>query len=145
MTIWRLLPARIAMTTLVPLPAKSFARFRDISITEYAEENVESGRWPAEGAEERSRQSYDELLTHGLATPNQHLFEMRDSAGAPVGTIWLAVIEQAGARIDAERLTDRLGKALRRLSEKDREMLLLYAWGDLGESGCSHDSIPSGQ
>lgn len=40
-------------------------------------------------------------------------------------------IEQAGARIDAERLTDRLGKALRRLSEKDREMLLLYAWGDL--------------
>jgi len=86
------------MTHLAPLPTEAFARFRDVSITEYAEENVESGRWPAEGAEERSRQSYDELLTQGLATPNQHLFEMRDSAGAPVGTIWLAVIEQAGAR-----------------------------------------------
>ena len=73
------------MTHLAPLPTEAFARFRDISIAEYAEENVESGRWPAEGAEERSRQSYDELLTQGLATPNQHLFEMRDSAGAPVG------------------------------------------------------------
>ena len=86
------------MTHLAPLPTEAFARFRDVSITAYSEVHAESGRWPAEGAEERSRQSYDELLTQGLATPNQHLFEMRDSAGAPVGTIWLAVIEQAGAR-----------------------------------------------
>lgn len=40
-------------------------------------------------------------------------------------------IEQAGARIDAERLARRLAKALRRLSEADRDTLLLYAWGDL--------------
>lgn len=40
-------------------------------------------------------------------------------------------IEQAGARIDAERLTRRLTKALRRLPEVDRDTLLLYAWGDL--------------
>ncbi|GGD90068.1 RNA polymerase sigma factor [Microbacterium murale] len=40
-------------------------------------------------------------------------------------------IEQAGARIDAKRLARRLAKALRRLSESDRETLLLYAWGDL--------------
>jgi ribosomal protein S18 acetylase RimI-like enzyme len=86
------------MTHLAPLPPEAFARFRTVSITEYAEDNIASGRWPAEGAEERSRQSYDELLPQGLATPNQHLFEMRDSAGASVGTIWLAVIEQASAR-----------------------------------------------
>jgi RNA polymerase sigma-70 factor (ECF subfamily) len=41
------------------------------------------------------------------------------------------LIDQAGARIDAERLTRRLGKALRRLSDADRDTLLLYAWGDL--------------
>ena len=41
------------------------------------------------------------------------------------------LIEQAGTRIDAQRLTRRLGKALRRLSEADRDTLLLYAWGDL--------------
>ena len=40
-------------------------------------------------------------------------------------------IERAGARIDAERLTRRLTKALRRLPEVDRDTLLLYAWGDL--------------
>lgn len=41
------------------------------------------------------------------------------------------LIDQAGARIDAERLTRRLTKALRRLSDPDRDTLLLYAWGDL--------------
>ena len=41
------------------------------------------------------------------------------------------LIDQAGARIDAQRLARRLGKALRRLSEADRDTLLLYAWGDL--------------
>lgn len=40
-------------------------------------------------------------------------------------------IDRAGARIDAERLAQRLGKALRRLSDPDRDTLLLYAWGDL--------------
>lgn len=41
------------------------------------------------------------------------------------------LIDQAGARIDAGRLTQRLDKALRRLSGADRDTLLLYAWGDL--------------
>ena len=40
-------------------------------------------------------------------------------------------IEQAGSRIDAERLAQRLSKALRKLSAADRDTLLLYAWGDL--------------
>lgn len=40
-------------------------------------------------------------------------------------------IDQAGARIDAERLGRRLTKALRRLSAQDRDTLLLYAWGEL--------------
>lgn len=40
-------------------------------------------------------------------------------------------IEQAGSRIDAERLTRRLAKALRKLSAADRDTLMLYAWADL--------------
>ena len=40
-------------------------------------------------------------------------------------------IDLAGARMDAQRLTRRLAKALQRLSEIDRDTLLLYAWGDL--------------
>lgn len=41
------------------------------------------------------------------------------------------LIEQAGARVDAERLTRRLTKALRKLGAADRDTLLLYAWADL--------------
>lgn len=41
------------------------------------------------------------------------------------------VIEQAAARVDAERLTRRLTKALRKLGAADRDTLLLYAWADL--------------
>ena len=41
------------------------------------------------------------------------------------------LIDLAGTRIDAKRLTLRLAKALRRLSKIDRDTLLLYAWGDL--------------
>jgi RNA polymerase sigma factor (sigma-70 family) len=54
----------------------------------------------------------------------------RDVSG-PRGAIAPDLIDQAGARIDAQRLTERLAKALRRLSERDRDTLLLYAWGDL--------------
>ncbi|MFT3799313.1 RNA polymerase sigma factor [Microbacterium sp.] len=45
------------------------------------------------------------------------------------------MIEQAGARLDAARLTRRLASALRRLSASDRDTLLLYAWGDLDYAG----------
>jgi len=41
------------------------------------------------------------------------------------------LIDHAGARIDAERLSRRLGKALQRLNLVDRDTLLLYAWADL--------------
>ncbi len=45
------------------------------------------------------------------------------------------MIEQAGARLDAARLTRRLASALRGLSASDRDTLLLYAWGDLDYAG----------
>lgn len=45
------------------------------------------------------------------------------------------MIEQAGARLDAARMTRRLASALRGLSVADRDTLLLYAWGDLDYAG----------
>ncbi|WP_256728695.1 RNA polymerase sigma factor [Microbacterium oleivorans] len=47
------------------------------------------------------------------------------------------MIEQAGARLDAARLTRRLASALRGLPASDRDTLLLYAWGDLDYAGIS--------
>jgi RNA polymerase sigma-70 factor (ECF subfamily) len=44
-------------------------------------------------------------------------------------------IELAGARMDAERSVKRITTALRRLSPGDRDVVLLYAWGDLDYAG----------
>lgn len=46
-------------------------------------------------------------------------------------------IELAGARMDAERTVKRIGKALSRLSAGDRDVVLLYAWGDLDYANIS--------
>jgi ribosomal protein S18 acetylase RimI-like enzyme len=73
------------------------------SVAAYAEENVASGRWPREGALERSRADFEVLLPQGLATPNHFVFEiMARNVGAdsctPVGVLWFAVEERHGVR-----------------------------------------------
>lgn len=87
------------MTTLVPMTEAAYERFRAQAVIDYAKENVAAGRWPAEGALERSEQSYARLLPQGLATPDQHLFTIRDEAqGLDVGALWLAVTESPSGR-----------------------------------------------
>lgn len=54
-------------------------------------------------------------------------------------------IDAADARLDAKRLTRRLGKALARLPTGDRDTLLLHVFGDLDYEGISEAlSIPVG-
>jgi RimJ/RimL family protein N-acetyltransferase len=70
------------------------------SIAGYALGNVVSGRWPPEGALERSRLEHESLLPQGLATPDHYLFDIKDTDGvATVGSIWFAVIERSGSRL----------------------------------------------
>lgn len=45
------------------------------------------------------------------------------------------LIELAGVRIDAERTSRKLASALRSMPARDRDTLLLYAWGDLDYEG----------
>jgi ribosomal protein S18 acetylase RimI-like enzyme len=86
-------------TTLQRMTEQAFARFNEAAIADYADENVAAGRWPAEGALERSRQEHERLLPQGLATPNQHLFTIHDDAqGVDVGVLWLSVTEHPGRR-----------------------------------------------
>ena len=92
-------------TSLVPMQAATFDVYREESIRSYAEENVAAGRWPAEGAIERSRLDYAELLPQGLATPDNFLYEIHSDqdAGATmlsvrVGYLWLAIVEKNGVR-----------------------------------------------
>ncbi len=54
-------------------------------------------------------------------------------------------IEQAEARLDASSLARRLGRALARLPDGDRDVLLLHTFGDLDYVGISEAlSIPVG-
>ncbi len=86
-------------TVLRAMSEAAYARFRDEAVASYAKENVAAGRWPAEGALERSGQSYEQLLPQGRATPGQHLFTLHDpAAGVDVGSLWLAVVEHGGGR-----------------------------------------------
>lgn len=86
-------------TRLIRMTEQRYASFHEEAIADYADENVASGRWPAEGALERSRQDHEKLLPQGLATPDQHLFTIHDDAdGAEVGVLWMAVNQRPGGR-----------------------------------------------
>lgn len=52
-------------------------------------------------------------------------------ASYEAGAVSVDQFEQLGARIDAERLAGVAIHAVRRMNVGDRDVLLLYAWGDL--------------
>lgn len=87
------------MSILSPMRAEAFAPYFDAAIVGYAEDNVLSGRWPADGAIERSRVNFQSSLPQGLQTPDNHLFEIKvGDAGTIVGIIWIAVQGRDGLR-----------------------------------------------
>lgn len=79
------------------MPEATFAQYAENAISAYAQDNIVSGRWPKDGALERSRADFHALQPQGLATPNQHLFIMQN-AGETVGYMHLAIIEKHGVR-----------------------------------------------
>jgi len=86
-------------TVLRPMSEAEYERFRETSIREYAQANIDAGRWPVDTALERSRVAYESLLPNGLKTPGQHLFTIHDGAhGADVGVLWLAVTDHPGGQ-----------------------------------------------
>ena len=91
---------RVASDVLVPMSADFFEAFLPGAIESYARQNVSAGRWPADAAIELSRAEHARILPAGLATPDMHLYEIRDPAeGATVGTLWFAVQRVAGAPV----------------------------------------------
>jgi ribosomal protein S18 acetylase RimI-like enzyme len=89
------------MTVLSPMTPAGFAAYLQSSIVGYAEENVAAGRWPTEGALARSRHEIETLLPQGLATPDNHLFDIREGPGddsAVVGFLWFGIEAPRGLR-----------------------------------------------
>ena len=95
----------------------------------------------------RKRASFDR--THDSALPwlfgiatrelKRHLADerrvLRAIAASPLEHIAHDVIDELGDRLDASHRVSMLGKALAELPRRDRDTLLLYAWGDLTYDG----------
>lgn len=87
------------VVTLAPMNPSAFAGYRDAAAAGYAGDNVTSGRWPKEGALQRSYDDFDESLPQGLATPDNFVCEIvSKSIGATVGIMWYAVVTKNGLK-----------------------------------------------
>ena len=87
------------MTRLVPMTPAGYAVYVQQAIAGYAENNVASGRWPAQGALERSQRDFESLLPQGLATPEHTLFDILAGDDGPVvGFLWFAIEAPRGLR-----------------------------------------------
>jgi len=86
-------------TVLAPMTESEFVSFVATAIPAYADDKVRSGQWASEQSLELSRTAFDELLPQGRDTADNHLFTVLDDGGRAVGTLWLAVKEQAGKHI----------------------------------------------
>jgi ribosomal protein S18 acetylase RimI-like enzyme len=80
---------------LVPLTQEEFEAWLPKSIEEYAAEHVSSGRWSREESLQRSREEYEKLLPHGVASPGHHLWSIvRSSDAQRVGLLWVGVLDK---------------------------------------------------
>lgn len=81
------------MAVLVPMREETYPSFLERSIATYAEENVLAGRLPPDSARSRSEAEFARLLPLGLATPDNHLYEIVDAEGGTmVGYLWIAIV-----------------------------------------------------
>jgi ribosomal protein S18 acetylase RimI-like enzyme len=88
------------MIALVPMNAEEFAAHVERTVTDFAHDKAASGQWSEEAALALARQGYDALLPHGLATPENFLFTLRETTTqTAVGTLWYAIQARADQRI----------------------------------------------
>lgn len=77
-----------ALVALEPMAADRFVDWNERLVAHYAQEKVESGNWPAEGALERAAKENAELLSQGVETPAHDLF-IGLVDGQEIGVLWL--------------------------------------------------------
>ena len=88
------------MTVLVPLPAAHFEAFVDAAAASHAADNVASGRWPVQGAEQLARSELVRLLPPGVATPDHHVYEIKAEPGAAaLGFVWFGSVPRGDSRV----------------------------------------------
>jgi ribosomal protein S18 acetylase RimI-like enzyme len=88
------------VTTLVPMARGEFLAYVAEAVPAYAADKVASGQWAKDEALELSHKSFEELLPHGVATPNNYFFTIRDSTEqVGVGMVWIATRDRGGSRV----------------------------------------------
>lgn len=75
------------MITFQPMKPEHLANYLRTRAELYSQECVESGYWPSENAYDRAYAYISGLLPHGVATPNNYLFDIVHEETV-VGTIW---------------------------------------------------------
>ena len=80
------------MVTLIPIEQADFEIFLEQEIVEYAQDKVKSGNWLAEGALEKSRAEFMNLLPDGPQTKDQFVFTILDEqTHQKLGVLWVQV------------------------------------------------------
>jgi len=127
------------MIKLEPLQQKDFEQFLEHAIREYAEDHIRNGNWPAEGALERSRKEFEQLLPDGTHSRDQYLWSLLDEESNKIGVLWVQVKEHKAFIfdfvIDEEFRGKGFGKqALTAMDEKLKSMnvesVALHVFGD---------------
>lgn len=85
---------------LVPMTEEEFAAYLPVSVEDFAQECLRSGRTTdPERAREMGRQSVIGALPDGLATKDHFVYAVVDAAsGERVGSLWLALRDRDGAK-----------------------------------------------
>jgi len=80
------------MFFLDPMSPIEFEAFKEQTIRNYADENIEAGYWHSSEAIKRSIEAHQKLLPDGVSTEGHYLFMARDAQSKIiVGYIWLSV------------------------------------------------------
>lgn len=84
------------MIELRPMTQAEYESYLASAIADYAEDKVQAGNWPAEGALERSAKEFEKYLPMGLETPGNEVCTLVDTArGIRVGMIWYALLPES--------------------------------------------------
>lgn len=78
---------------------QDYDHFFEVTVSEYAAENVHAGYWNAVDASERSRKELLKLLVDGVRTKGHRLYTVHDyGSGLAIGHVWIKVEEGLGGR-----------------------------------------------
>lgn len=79
------------MIRFEPMSDEDFAAFLRKSVPEYAYDQTRAGNWTSREAMSKARAEFQQMLSNGPKTPNQHLRVMRDDKDRKVGMVWYFV------------------------------------------------------